>query len=350
MADKEGFKFPHVSNECINCGLCLKVCPVIYKKLTATAEVYAAKSLNIKNLYRASSGGVFLECAKFGIENNFQVYGASYSTDFESVTHVCVYSQENLSNLIGSKYVQSDLGLQFKKVKEQLNRGEEVVFSGTPCQIMGLKNYIGKDYDNLILIDLLCHGVPSPGIFRQYIQAIKEKFGAIKGINMKDKEDGWGHQKPKIILKNGKTVPKHYSSLWNKIFYSRFCLRPSCYTCPFTSTNRPGDLSIGDFWGIEKFHPDFYDNNGVSLVMINSEKGSHFFKCVKSRFSLLESSIEVCLQQALEHPIEAPTERNFFWKIFYNQGFYRTVEIIWGIRFEPKFISLCKRVIRKLKI
>lgn len=304
--DKEGFNFPHVSNECINCGLCLKVCPVINKSLSTAAEVYATKSLNLNNLRQASSGGVFLECANFGIENNYKIHGASYSIDFESVSHIYVPDQGYLFNLIGSKYVQSDLGLQFKVIKEQLNRGEMVIFSGTPCQVMGLKNYMRKDYDNLILIDLLCHGVPSPGIFKQYIQAIKEKFGEIKKINMKDKEDGWGHQKPKIVLQNGTTVPKYYSSLWNKIFYSRFCLRPSCYTCPFTSTNRAGDLSIGDFWGIEKVHPDFYDKNGVSLVLVNTEKGSSFFKKIRSRFCLKESSLEECLQQALEYPIDAP--------------------------------------------
>lgn len=350
QADSEGFRYPIVNeNLCINCGVCLKVCPWEHFDLSQPQKVFAVKAKNKETQYLSSSGGAFIEIARKLINEGYHLFGASYSYDFTKVQHIQVDNTSDLNSLIGSKYVQSDLRDVFLKIRTLLNSKEFVLFSGTGCQVAGLKSFLRKEYDNLFTIDILCHGVPSPRLYEQFIYSIKSGFGEIKSINMKDKSDGWGHQKIRIMA--SKDVPVDVSQIWSKIFYSRLAMRPSCYKCKFMTINRPGDISLGDYWGIEKIAPEFTDKSGVSLVLINNSKGRILFNTIQDKLICLETNKEDCIQPVLTAPIPAPEWRNGFWSYYNRFGFKDTVQSVWGYSFgNPILLDFChfiKRFFRR---
>lgn len=344
--DSEGFRYPVVDkDQCIDCGLCLKICPWEKHDLYQPQKVFAVKAKNKEIQYSSSSGGAFQKIAEYLIYKGYHVFGASYSDDFTKVQHTQVDKASELSCLKGSKYVQSDLRNSFPRIRELLNSNEYVLFSGTGCQVAGLKSFLQKDYDNLLTIDILCHGVPSPRLFEQFIDNIKIRFGDITSINMKDKSDGWSHQKIRILA--SKYVPVEVCQIWSKIFYSRLTMRPSCYGCKFMTINRAGDISLGDYWGIEKIAPDFTDNSGVSLVLINNTKGRNLFHKIQEKFNYLETNIEDCLQPVLIGSHSAPIWRDDFWNYYKRFGFKDTIQSCWGYSFgNPLFIKLVHQIKR----
>lgn len=350
QSDAEGFKYPIVDeNLCVDCGLCLKVCPWENYDLSQPLKVFAVKAKNKEIQYLSSSGGAFREIAEKLHHERYHVFGASYSADFTKVQHIQIDNVSDLNCLRGSKYVQSDLHEVFLKIRALLNSGKKVLFSGTGCQVAGLKSFLRKDFDNLFTIDILCHGVPSPKLFEQFIDSIKSEFGEITSINMKDKSDGWGHQKIRIVA--SKDVPVDVSQIWSKIFYSRLTMRPSCYGCKFMTIKRAGDISLGDYWGIEKIAPDFSDKSGVSLVLLNNDKGIDLFNKIRYKFSCRESNKDECLQPVLIGPVPSPEWRNGFWQYYNRFGFRDTVHSVWGCLFgNPlllKFQHLLKRIVRR---
>jgi len=261
---------------CVNCTLCEKVCPVINQNIERKPEnVYAVKNKNEFIRESSSSGGFFLLLGEKVIENKGVVFGAKYTNDWE-VVHDYAENAKDLIPLQGSKYVQSRVNGSFVEVESFLKKGRQVLFTGTPCQIAGLKLFLKKKYDNLITIDFICHGVPSPLVFKLYLNEIKKNIcDEIKEINMRDKKSGWKNYSFTIVGSiNGSLIKKSEvlnDNIYRRGFLSDIYLRPSCHKCPSKNFKSGSDITIGDYWGIDTIHPEFYDNKGISLVCIHKK-------------------------------------------------------------------------------
>lgn len=288
--DEDGFWYPAVNKEkCIECGLCEKRCPILNDmSIENTPQAYACYNKDEKIRKESSSGGIFTLLASYIIENGGIVYGAAFNQNFE-VEHIEVTNKQDLSKLRGSKYVQSKLGNTYSKIKEHLNQNKLVYFSGTPCQIDGLLCFLNKKYDNLICQDIVCHGVPSPKIWKHYLK----KFDLEKNakISFRDKSTGWDTYS--FSIKQNSNSFKELSSQneYMKVFLKDLCLRPSCYDCHSKSLHRNSDITLADFWGIKEVCPEMYDNKGTSLVFINSVKGKKIFNKILKDIKYQEVNI-----------------------------------------------------------
>ena len=288
--DKEGFLYPQVNVlDCINCGLCEKVCPVLIQRSEKNPIlVYAAKNNDERIRVESSSGGIFTLLAEEIIANGGVVFGAKFDENWD-VVHDCSRTVDHLSAFRGSKYVQSRIECTYKAAEEFLKKKYKVLFSGTPCQISGLKLFLRKEYDNLVTIDFICHGVPSPGVWRRYLT---EEFGGttkalpISGISFRDKQRGWERYsfvvRGQAIDDAGEnTVLRsdyHWDNSFMKAFLSDLILRPSCHACPTKSGKSGSDITLADYWGIQNVFPDFNDDKGVSAVLINTAKGQQMLE------------------------------------------------------------------------
>lgn len=325
--DEEGFFYPIVNKEkCINCGLCKKVCPFINYEVEQKEnypKAYAVKNKINKDIFNSSSGGVFIAIAKYIIKENGVVFGAAYDEN-NNVNHISVEREEDLFKLQGSKYVQSNILNTFKDAKESLDKGKKVLFSGTPCQIRGLKNFLLKDYDNLITCDLVCHGVPSQKLFKTYLKSLEEKYQKkIKKYDFRNKDKkGWGLT-AKVTFEDGKS--KYINSDFDS-YYSNFLdcntYRESCYNCKFTTTNRNTDITLADYWGILSIHNDFYDEKGVSLILVNSKSGLDLLNNIADNIELIETDLNYAItkNKNLIQPSVRPEKRNNIYKNIDNSS------------------------------
>lgn len=290
--DKDGFLYPQIDiNECSNCGLCKRICPVNNNKnqTKKPLDIFAAFNNNEDIRLSSSSGGLFSLFAEWVLDSGGIVYGAAFDKEWD-VSHISVETIENLSKLRGSKYIQSNVGDSFSQAEKELKKGRLVLFTGTPCQIAGLQAFLRQHYDNLILIDILCHGVPSTRVFHTYIQE-RAHNKKIDYINMRSKRQGW---------KNYHFDINDYSKSWNedtfmRAFLNNLILRPSCYSCLYKDGKTFSDISLGDFWGVKQCHKELDDDKGISIVLLNTEKGKELFDKIgvthKTRILLNEASI-----------------------------------------------------------
>lgn len=323
-SDANGFTYPQInSDKCMDCGLCYKVCPVDNpveknKKPDAYA-VWAEDEIRMKS----SSGGMFTLLANYVLENNGAVCGARYSEDYMSVYHAWATNMDELSLLRGSKYVQSNIGKTYKEAKAFLDAGRLVLYTGCPCQIAGIKNYLGKDYGNLILVDIVCHGVPSPKVYRSYI---KEKAGSVSVEKMDFREKaywGWGTA-TSLFMKDGSVYRENcFKDPYWVGFLSGLITRKCCSECPYTQIKRVGDFTIGDFWGVKDIKPHCDDAKGTSLVLVNNGKAKQILKKIKVNCALLEQvdieKVEECAKTRngqLLHPTRENTRRKKFFDLF----------------------------------
>lgn len=286
----EGFLYPKVDvSKCIDCHLCEKVCPFINNvESNVPLKVYAAKNKNEYVRKKSSSGGIFTSLAEFVItDKKGVVFGAAFD-DKWNVYHTYIDSTEKLNLLRGSKYVQSRIGNAYIQVKDFLSKGITVLFTGTPCQISGLKRYLRKDYDNLYTVEILCHGVPSPKVWSIYLSEKRKQYGHnINGIEFRNKEESWQDFRfiIKFINNDASCVSdkdfsygkKFSEDSYMKGFLANLYLRPSCYTCKCKNGRSGSDITIADYWNIDAILPEFNDNKGVSLVLINSKKGEYLY-------------------------------------------------------------------------
>lgn len=353
--DEEGFLYPVGDlSLCNDCHLCEKVCPIIARDSLKTEFVphkfFALHNKEEDTWQKSSSGGVFTAMIEEFININGIVYGAEYNNNLK-VVHNGETTIDKALKFRGSKYVQSDIQGIYEEIRSQLLIGIQVLFSGTPCQVEGLKKFLIKPYDNLLTIDILCHGVPSPMIFADYIKFIKKySIGHLMDIFMKDKTFGWGYQDLRLYFHEGSTeFNSPISSLWNKIYYNHSVNRPSCHQCRFTNFNRAGDISIGDFWNIEKSYPDFFSNMGISLLMINTEKGERLWENVKSKFEYIESNIDECQQPVLLHPIPEPSNRHIFWEKYKKYGFEKVIRKQYNIKYSTLFKNQLHQIINIIR-
>lgn len=323
QADALGFLYPVVDKDkCVNCGLCEKVCAFnehydISLNLPQ-ADAYAARHKDIKEVETSRSGAAFIAISDYVIENGGVVYGVGY-TDHFRVVHKRAITKEQRNEFKGSKYVQSDLDHIFRQVMKDLKDGLTVLFSGTPCQTAGLNSYIGKKLrENLILVDIICHGVPGPYIWRDYIAYLEKKQeDIICWVNFRDKQlFGWkAHHETFKFVRGGEMSFTH-------TFYKHIMFRHSCGVCPYTNIKRPSDITIADFWGWEKIDPEINkDDKGVSLILINTEKGRELFNAVKDCMTVIPAQLEDCLQANLQLPTVPHPKRMEFEHDYQQKGF-----------------------------
>lgn len=276
--DDEGFWYPKVDNDkCIDCNKCEKVCPILNKKeAKSLKKAYACYNLDEDIRMKSSSGGTFTILASEIIKDDGVVFGAKFDEDF-NVVHDYVEDINGLSNFRGSKYVQSNIGDSFIQAKKFLDEGRKVLFSGTPCQIGGLKSYLNKGYENLVTVDLICHGVPSPMIWQRYIAELGDGK-KLSSMTFRDKSKGWNSGVLKYSFEDGSEITEEYGeSLYIKGFIKNCFLRPSCYKCNFKTLDRISDFTLGDFWGVEELIPEIDKKSGVSLIMIHTKKAQDLF-------------------------------------------------------------------------
>jgi acetyltransferase-like isoleucine patch superfamily enzyme/coenzyme F420-reducing hydrogenase beta subunit len=298
--DHEGFKYPEVQVEnCIDCGLCESVCPMLNKTpLLADRldppKVFAAWNKDNAVRLDSTSGGVFSAFAENMFELKGFVAGAIYLED-HTVSHIVTNDRFKLAEIRSSKYLQSYIGGLFANVKKLLEVGENVLICATPCQIGALYSVIGKDYENLVTCDFICRGVNSPKVFLKYMEMLEQKYDArAKKIKFKNKTYGWHRFATRIDFTNGKTYieDRYHDPFMRGYLNSNSFVRPSCYACRFKDMPRQADITLGDFWGIEKIQPELDDDCGTSLILLNSEKGMRFFKNAEKRLFSKEFSLE----------------------------------------------------------
>lgn len=323
IEDEEGFKYPKINKEkCIKCGLCEKICPNIKKNFeNKIIKVYGAKHINTKEQCTSRSGAVFIALSDYILESGGIVYGARLNDDF-SVTMERAESKEKRDKFKGSKYVQSDMKDIIKNVQEDLKNNKKVLFSGTPCQISGVISCVSEEYKkNLYTCDIVCHGVPTKLVFNDYLKFIQEKYKKrIKEFNFRDKKFGWQSHIETITFEDASSISTEY---FRNLFYGHNIIRPSCFECNYATTHRPADITIGDFWGIDQIAPKFLDTKGVSLVIINNEKGQELFENVKSQLNIIECPIEDCIRHTytLNKPTPKPITREKFWEDYKCKDF-----------------------------
>jgi len=314
--DIEGFWYPEVDKDkCNNCGLCEKVCPIINVKELKKNDLpqsvcYAAEHKNLEVVFDSTSGGLFSALADIMYKKEGYVGGAVFNDDF-SIKQYISNDKADLPRIRSSKYLQSNFEGFYSQVKELLKDGEKVLVCGSPCQMAALRSFLKKDYENLIIADYICRGINSPKVWRKYLDSFEERYGSkVVYCKAKSKEYGWRNLTQKVILANGKAYyeTKDQSNFTKGYLRTGVYCRPSCYDCKFKGYPRIADITLADFWGIEKVNTSMEKNLGTSLVMVNSQKGAKYFEEVKKRINYVEvpfRSIEAG-NPSLNKPLDAP--------------------------------------------
>lgn len=294
--DKTGFLYPKINKEyCINCGICKNVCPVKNKleENKNNIEVYACKNKDAQTRLNSSSGGIFTLIANYILKQDGIVFGAAFNEKFE-IVHKWTDKEEELANFRGSKYLQSKMGDSFKEVKKFLEEGRKVLFTGTPCQVEGLLTFLRKDYKNLYTQDFICHGVPSPKVWRKYLEykkGIQKELPQKISFRSKDVA-GWNDFHMKFTYSNFEENIHHDVDPYMKLFLNNIDLRETCYNCNFKKMKRNSDITVADFWGINKVRPEMNDEKGISAVLVNSLKGKEIFESIRNDIIWTEENIE----------------------------------------------------------
>lgn len=335
--DKQGFRYPLVdTNNCVDCGLCTKVCPVINRSSPRyPLNVYAAINPNEEIRMRSSSGGIFTLLAESIIQQGGVVFGARFDENWE-VEHSYAETVEDIEPFCGSKYVQSRIGTTYVQVKDFLQKGRVVLYTGTPCQIAGLKKYLRRDYSNLLTVDIVCHGVPSALVWRTYLKEVTNHTNKlcknhITGISFRDKSSGWKNYK--VLIHGESDIDKRnqtsstsknkillqedsHQNLYMQLFLNDYVLRPSCYNCPAKSGSSESDLTIADYWGISNIYPEFDDNKGTSLVLIYTNSGQQAFNTLMVKKILTSYQDALKANSSIELSVSEKANVAYFWKIF----------------------------------
>lgn len=301
--DEEGFLYPAIDEEkCIHCHKCERVCPIQnIDDLNTETETFVGYSRDEAIRKQSSSGGVFSVVAEWILKESGVVFGAAFDENFE-VHHIAAETQEDLEKLRGSKYVQSRLENVYPEARQYLEMNRKVLFSGTACQIAGLKKYLGQEYENLYTIDVLCHGVPSPKIWRMYLEEKKKQHHAsVEKFEFRNKENGWKNYSINILFSNKQRYRVHYfEDRFMKMLLGNIDLRLSCYECPFKDFPRISDMTIGDSWGVEKYMQDMDDDKGTSIILVHSSNGKKMFDSIKKNLVVKEGKLDEILPRTAE--------------------------------------------------
>lgn len=338
----DGFLYPFIDDsKCIKCGLCEKKCPLNFKKNKSNNHCYVAYNKTINRLTEGcSSGGIFEIIANKVLDSGGVVIGALFENN--ELIHKAIYEKKELNKLKGSKYLQSDLKDIHSFIKNNVEN-KKILFVGTPCQVAGIKSIC--NHNNLITIDLFCHGVPSPKVFKKYIHDLELKyFKKIKSINFRDKKDGWENYFFTVEFKDGTTISeKHDSNVYMNLFLTDMILRKSCYNCNFKFGNKYSDITLGDFWGIKNVNEKMYQKNGVSAIIVNTGLGERIFDSIKDELFYEECDLDDIIgynKSLICSPVK-PQKRE---KLFKNIDKYN----IYDLNHKYRKYSIITRIINKL--
>ncbi len=359
--DKEGFLYPIVDvNNCIDCNLCNKVCPVLnrYSEPLRKPASYACKSLDDNLIAKSSSGGFFSILAEFVIRKGGVVFGARFEDNW-SVRYDYTETVDGLSVFRGSKYVQAEVGLAYKNVKKFLVQGRWVLFTGTPCHVSGLNHYLRKKYDKLLTLDFVCHSIPSPMVWRDYLKSVSSNR-QITYITFRDKSFGWDNYGIKVsgISSDMYTVQNfvhgsHKENIYMRAFLSNLTARPSCFSCPARCYTSGSDIMMADCWGFNTYHPEINDNKGMSLVLPVSPKGIEIFNLLKDNLFVLPIPYDEVEEETNHSPLIRSAKEHFYRQLFFDN--YSSTEIESKMTYyvnkgekRKKRIESCKSFIRYL--
>lgn len=306
--------------------------------------VFAVKHNDSEVRAASRSGGVFTALSDYVLDQNGVVFGCILADDFLAY-HVKATTKAERDRMRGSKYIQSNLGNVFREVKEELETHRLVLFSGTSCQVDGLKHFLGKEYNNLLCVDIVCHGVPSPKVWKAFLRWQERRNNKeVVTVDFRNKTDfGWAAHTETLFTKDGRKIN---STVFRELFLRDNILRPACYECKYKSINHPGDITIADYWGIDKALPGFNDDKGVSLVLVNTEYGMNYYEKVLDAIESKPTDIEKSLQPALQHPFEKPESRDKFWLDFRTKDFKYIAKKYGG--FESRIHGVVRRSMNKI--
>ena len=355
VEDSEGFLYPQVDkNVCVDCGLCEKVCPVVNQSDERQPQaVYASINPDFDVRQSSSSGGIFSALADAVLSQGGVVFGVCWDKEWRLVFDYAE-TRDDLYRFRGSKYLQAHVGDAYIKAEQFLKSGRQVLFTGTACQIAGLKKYLRRDYDNLLAVDVICHGAPSPQVWKKYLDEqlrfIEQNRGSryqIESINFRDKTVGWKNYNFFIGLKGADGKVEYFTqpssqNIFMRGFLRDFYLRPSCYSCPAKSGKSGSDITLGDFWGINQLKPEIDDDRGISAVMVNTLRGASWIGSLSlEQYSM--SYDDVCrYNSALVRSVAYPSQRVKFFERYSKESFFALVNDLCRI-------SLTRRVVNKVK-
>ena len=344
-SSKRGFLYPAVDdNICIHCNRCIKQCPVKHDNVAEEMKkkVCAVWSKDNETRIKSSSGGFFMVAAKYILSNGGAVCATRFSDDFSGVFFDICESESELYKFRGSKYVQSNLNPVYSRVKDLLDNKRLVLFVGTGCQVAAIKSYLGREYDNLLCMDLVCHGVPSPMIWKEYIQSLNTDYGnsGVKSISFRVQRPSWTEYSLEVIFNNGqKYIKSKTQDPYLIAFGKDIILRPSCEHCKYACLKREGDITISDFWAYRSF--DFKtrnDETGISCCIINSQKGIQLFELLRNELVVVEKGMDEAIRgnRSLIKPWSVSERADEFWNLYDKKGIDALIQYCQPFRISKK--------------
>ena len=333
QCDVEGFWYPWVDEKkCVHCGRCVSVCQIFNQKKVGNlipTEAFACLNLNTEERLASSSGGIFVLLAKYVIARGGYVFGAAFD-EHMGLRHTYASDMKGCQAFMGSKYLQSQIGTAYGDAKRFLQQKKWVLFTGTPCQIHGLKLFLGKEYETLITVDLACHGVPSPAVFQKYLSDLEAKYHSpVVSFFFRSKKTGWNNFSSETHFQNGKErVESHNKCPFVKGFLSNLYLRPSCYHCKNKGDNRYADVTLGDYWGIEVDHPKLADDKGTSIFYLRTEMGKKIYEEIQGNLQSVkaDSSYGGRTNIAISKPVPINPQRDAFFHDFDRMSDKKTLK------------------------
>ena len=355
MPDSEGFCYPKINETiCVKCGLCEKVCPMLKSQnMQGQVHAWAAYCKEDKIRLASSSGGIFSLLAEEILEEGGVVFGAAFDGQM-MVHHVAVESVRDLERLRGSKYLQSRIENSYADVKAYLAADRKVLFSGTACQIAGLLHFLGRPYEKLWTVDVLCHGVPTPTLWKNYLSEQNRAFKMpVRQISFRDKSQGWKKYQMAWKVEGGEIYRQPPSrNPYMRLFLSNICLRPSCYDCHFKGFPRVSDLTLGDCWGVEQHSPEMDDDKGTSVVIVNTEKGNTLREKIAGRCVWKEEKLDVLLPPTADSRKSVqphPNRRRFFLLMLEDKPVSALLQLI-RPSLKKRIQNKCKQILKYIKI
>ncbi len=353
--DSEGFLYPVVDlSACVNCGLCEKVCPVKQEKPVDDNPVaYVVRHKDSDVVAQSTSGGAFTAITSAFLENGGTIYGGAFDKDY-NVVHTSAKNAFEAKVFKGSKYVQSELGDTFSKIRKQLDNGEKVLFSGTPCQTAGLNSFLGKPRDNLITVDFVCHSIPSPKIWKMYLEAMKKKYNSEpRYINFRSKAFGYHSSSMQLDFENGKSYRHGLSTdMFMKAFFGDIICRPSCYDCHFKTVERYCDITVFDCWNISRFVPGLKDDDkGYTAVILHNKKAREFFDSAKKYLTVYDADIPTLIKYdgkfAVRSISDNPKRQKYFRLINEGKSIEETTREVIPIKTSKRILGATKGFLHK---